>query len=125
MTALVGMDYTSTSGTATIPAGQISKTIQVPITRDSIAEGDETFQMTPSGGSRYTFLGSMLTVATTIADDESSPTLSLGNISLREGTGGYNIGDAHFSGQLAFRYGCRRKLCNFQWECDRRLRFHR
>ena len=57
-TATAGADYTSTSGTLTFAAGEISKTIAVPVLEDSVDEGSETFTMTlanPSGGNAYLF----------------------------------------------------------------------
>ncbi|CAN5912984.1 hypothetical protein BH23PLA1_BH23PLA1_19790 [soil metagenome] len=42
-TATAGQDYTTTSGTVTISAGQRSATISIPIIDDTIFEGTETF----------------------------------------------------------------------------------
>ncbi|MCK4790865.1 MAG: hypothetical protein KAV87_44425, partial [Desulfobacteraceae bacterium] len=53
-TATEGSDYTATSGTATIPAGSTSASVEVPVTDDSEAESDETFVLvlsTPDGAS--------------------------------------------------------------------------
>src|SRR4029079_7416564 len=44
-TATAGSDYTSVTNTLTIPAGQTSGTINVPILDDAIYEGDETLFM--------------------------------------------------------------------------------
>ena len=49
---MAGSDYTATSGTLTIAAGQTSGTIVVPVVKDSTAEGPETLTVTlsdPSG----------------------------------------------------------------------------
>ena len=57
-TATAGADYTFTSGTLTFAAGEVSKTIAVPVLEDSVNEGSETFTMTlsnPSGGNAYLF----------------------------------------------------------------------
>lgn len=49
-TAVAGQDYTAVSGTLSWGSGDESdRTIQVPITNDSAAEGLETFQMALSG----------------------------------------------------------------------------
>ena len=40
-----GVDYTSTPINATFTAGTISTTINVPVTRDNIAEESETFNL--------------------------------------------------------------------------------
>lgn len=42
-TATAGSDYTSTSGTLTIPAGQLSKQISVQVKGDTAMEANETF----------------------------------------------------------------------------------
>jgi hypothetical protein len=50
-TALAGSDYTATTGTLTIAAGQTTAKIPVPITNDGIAENNETFNLTLSNPS--------------------------------------------------------------------------
>jgi subtilisin family serine protease len=67
-TARTTKDYTSTSGTLTIPAGQTSATIAVPLIADVSPEDDETFTMTLSNASGAT-LGTA-TATGTIADDD-------------------------------------------------------
>ena len=69
-TATAGSDYTTTSGTLTIPAGSPRATIAVPILPDTDDEADETFSVTLT---RPT--GALLTIATaeataTIKDDD-------------------------------------------------------
>jgi hypothetical protein len=52
-TATAGSDYTAMSGTLTFNAGVTSQTFSVPILRDNLVEGDETFFVTlsnPTGG---------------------------------------------------------------------------
>lgn len=44
-TATAGTDYTATSGSLTIPAGQLSGTIDVPILGDTDVESDEAFYL--------------------------------------------------------------------------------
>src|SRR5204862_2772236 len=41
-TATAGSDYTALSGTVTIPIGQASATITVPVLDDALVEGSET-----------------------------------------------------------------------------------
>ena len=51
-TATAGEDYTATSGTLTLTAGETSKSVSVPARHDTAAESDETFTLTlsnPSG----------------------------------------------------------------------------
>jgi len=45
-TAAPGTDFTALSGTVTIPAGQTSVTIPVPVLQDSVVESDETVIVT-------------------------------------------------------------------------------
>lgn len=50
-TATAGSDYTTTSGTLTFSPGQTTKTVQIAITDDALAEGDETFSLVLSDSS--------------------------------------------------------------------------
>ena len=50
-TATAGSDYTATSGTLTFSPGQTTKTVQIAITDDALAEGDETFSLVLSDSS--------------------------------------------------------------------------
>ncbi len=47
-TAIAGSDYTATSGTLTFAAGELSKTITVPIINDNLGEPNEQFKVTLS-----------------------------------------------------------------------------
>ncbi len=70
-TAVAGADYTAQSGTATIPAGDTSVVISIPLTNDSLYERNETFAINisnPVGAA----LGNGATV--TIWDDECEDT---------------------------------------------------
>jgi Calx-beta domain len=66
--AIAGVDYTAVSGTLTIPAGSVSGIISVPITGDSLHEGDESFSVTMSNAIGATVTGSEGTG--TILDDD-------------------------------------------------------
>lgn len=71
LTALAGSDYTATSGDLTIPAGQTSGTISIPIIGDTTFEADETFNVilsSPNGAS----LGQATAIGT-ILNDDSAP----------------------------------------------------
>jgi hypothetical protein len=86
VTATAGADYTSTSGTATITTGNTSTTIDVPIIGDTVDEPDETYHVdltTPSGGAIADSQG-----LGTITDDDGPPSVSVGDTSVTEGTGG-------------------------------------
>ena len=47
--ALAGSDYVASSGTLTIPAGQATQTIAVPVIGDTLNETNETFFVNVSG----------------------------------------------------------------------------
>lgn len=68
-TAIAGSDYTTTSGTLTFAAGELVKTFSVPITNDSINEGDETINLTLSSPTGAAVLGTQTTAALTLLDD--------------------------------------------------------
>ncbi|MXW34870.1 MAG: hypothetical protein F4Z60_04590, partial [Chloroflexi bacterium] len=50
-TAVAPGDYTATSGTLTFAAGEVEKTVSVPVIADALDEGDETMTLTLSGPS--------------------------------------------------------------------------
>lgn len=75
-TATAGSDYTTTSGTLIIPAGQIGRTIAVPILGDSASESAETLTLTlsnPSGAK----LGSTTSTTITIRDQDNPESATL------------------------------------------------
>jgi predicted CxxxxCH...CXXCH cytochrome family protein len=72
-TATAGLDYTTTSGTLTIPAGSTTGTINVPILTDALTESAETFTITLSAPGNAT-LGAQTTHTRTITD--SAPLVS-------------------------------------------------
>ncbi|MFO0800037.1 MAG: Calx-beta domain-containing protein [Gemmataceae bacterium] len=85
-TATAGGDYSAASGTLTFAPGETTKSVSVLVTGDVRDEADETFTLALSGAANAT-------VATTsglgtIVDDDPTPTLSVGSVSLAEGTGG-------------------------------------
>jgi photosystem II stability/assembly factor-like uncharacterized protein len=94
-TALAGQDYTAASGSATIPAGQTSTTISIPINPDSIDEADETFFLNLSNPTNATI--STPQVQGTILDDDL-PTLNVGDVTVVEGNSGTS--DAVFTASL-------------------------
>lgn len=75
-------DFTATSGTGIIPAGQTSAVIEVPITQDAADETDESFTVTLTAASLEI---TTATATVTITDDDDAPTVSVGNVKVKEG----------------------------------------
>lgn len=74
-TATAGRSYTATSGTLTIPAGQTTGTITVPVIGDTEYELTESFWLGLSNPTGATLDGNR--AQATIADDDPQPTISL------------------------------------------------
>jgi RHS repeat-associated protein len=87
-TALVGSDYTATSGTLTFAPGETSKPISVPIRNDSTLEGDEYFTLRLTSPVNAA-LRSPTETGIVILDDEVTPvaTLSTGSVGESGGAG--------------------------------------
>ncbi|HYI35688.1 MAG TPA: Calx-beta domain-containing protein [Thermoleophilaceae bacterium] len=71
-TATAGDDYTSSSGTATIAAGDAGTTIPVPVSGDTSDEADETFLLTLSAPGTGASLGDSSGQGT-ITNDDTTP----------------------------------------------------
>ncbi len=85
-TAADGSDYTGQSGTFTWnPGDQTARSINIPITTDSISELDETFFVNLTNPVKATLVNNQATV--TIVNDDT-PTLAIQDVSIDEGTGG-------------------------------------
>jgi M6 family metalloprotease-like protein len=65
-TATAGADYTAASGTLSFGPGETSKSFAVPITADSVTEGDETVNLTLSNPTGGASLGTPSTAVLTI-----------------------------------------------------------
>jgi hypothetical protein len=101
--ALAGLDYTETSGTLTIEAGQTKGFIEVEILGDALKEGDEVFNLVLSGPIGAGFAkGETLTGVGTIVDDETVITLKPAK--LTEGAEG-NTGLMKFEVNLSSKAG--------------------
>ena len=87
--AIAGVDYSASSGTLTIPAGQSSASIAVPVIGDELIETNEEFAVSLSSPSANARLGDAEAVAE-IVDDEAPglPRLSIDDASLTEGDSG-------------------------------------
>jgi uncharacterized repeat protein (TIGR01451 family) len=82
-------DYTTQSGTLTFAPGELTKTITVPTTEDSLDEPDETFTVTLSNPQNV-LLGDGQATGTISDDDEPAPTpaISISDSSVTEGDTG-------------------------------------
>jgi len=103
-TAAAGTDFVAVANKAVSwPAGKSSDTLTVQVYQDSSYEANETFQVsaTPTAAANVQILSSKAAakVAGTILNDDSMPTLSIGNISVVEGAVGT------FTAKLSVRSG--------------------
>lgn len=87
-TAISGSDYIASNGTIVIPAGQTSATFNIAVNGDTTYEPDEIFNASLSGGSGYTTTGATLSATGTIINDDTAPTITLGDVSYAEGNTG-------------------------------------
>jgi len=79
-TAIAGSDYTARTGTLTFAAGQLSRTISIPITDDTLYEGtSETFTLTLSNPGGGAVLTSPASATVTISDNDGKPYVSIAN----------------------------------------------
>ncbi|HEY7422832.1 MAG TPA: FG-GAP-like repeat-containing protein [Gemmataceae bacterium] len=83
-TATAGSDYQAASGTLTIPTGQTTGTITVPVIGDRLPEPNETFFVNLSGATNATIADGQ--AVGTIADDE--PRISITDVPKAEGKKG-------------------------------------
>jgi subtilisin-like proprotein convertase family protein len=86
VTATAGLDYTATSGTGTIPAGQTSVIIQVPILYDTLAEPLETFLFEITSSTNAALVDGTATI--TIVDNDQRPDVTIGDLVVREDVAG-------------------------------------
>ena len=91
-TALAGADYTAASGALSFAPGVTSQTVTISIADDIVFEGGEAFNVNLSGAVNAT-LADNLGVGTIKDDgtgaggtDNDTPTLSVSNVTVTEGT---------------------------------------
>lgn len=88
-TATSGSDYVAANGTLTFAAGETSKTIQVTVKGDTVAEGNEAFTIRLANAAGATIADG--SAAGTLTNDDTAPTLpalSVGDVAMREGDSG-------------------------------------
>ncbi|WP_299386590.1 Calx-beta domain-containing protein, partial [uncultured Lacinutrix sp.] len=78
-------DYTATTTTVTIPAGQTSVDVVIPILEDNIDEPNETFTVGGTVTSGNAFNPTPGTV--TITDNDATPVVTIGDVTVDEGAG--------------------------------------
>ena len=90
--ALNPSDHTlSATGTVTIPAGQTTAILTVPVVDDSVAEVPESLQVTLTGVTGVTHVPAITfdnTPATIAMLDDDTSLLSIGNMTVAEGASG-------------------------------------
>jgi len=89
--AVNGSDYTLAPGTLSFGAGVMSRTITVPITNDTLAEGDETFNIMLSNPRGGAILGTPASAVVTIKDDEPVVQFSTSGYTVSEAGGSATI----------------------------------
>ena len=70
-TAFAGSDYTAVTGTKTLKKAT-TWSLYVPITSDSLIEGNETFNVTLSNPTNGATLGALTAAVVTIVDDDAA-----------------------------------------------------
>jgi hypothetical protein len=85
-TAIAPGDYTGVSGTLSFAPGQTTKTVDVAVQGDLLDEFDETFAVNLSNLTNVA--PGILTSTGTILDDDPTPTVSVGDVSVVEGDAG-------------------------------------
>ena len=84
--ATAGNDYTATTGSVSFGPGETSKTITVPITNDTLFEGNESYSITLTNPSSNASIdNTQQSVTTVITDNDSAPTVIVTGETITEG----------------------------------------
>jgi hypothetical protein len=86
-TATEGTDYTKNVGNVVIPANSTSAKVNVAITDDPVDEDNETFSVDLLSATNGT-LATTPTASITIVDNEPTPSLTIGDVTVAEGDAG-------------------------------------
>ena len=87
-TAVAGTSYVTTSGTLTIPAGQQTGTINVPVIGNTLYDQTRTFGVKLSSPTNGTLTSGATTATGTILDNVSPPSVSIAGVSVTKGKTG-------------------------------------
>ncbi len=80
-----GDDYSATSGSVTFAPGVTTMTVQVPVSGDVLNETDDTVLFNLSSSDTA---NASATATLTITNDDAQPVVSIGDVTIVEGTGG-------------------------------------
>ena len=86
--AINGQDYNFGSAIITLPDGVTNSFFNIQILEDTLDEDDETFTLMMTSATGGAVIGTPNTVGVTIVDNDPLPTLSIGDVTVTEGTGG-------------------------------------
>jgi len=78
-------DYTALSATVAFTAAQTTRTITVAVKRDTKFEIDEDITLTLGIPDNFVVLGPTMVGTTTVLNDDTAPTISIGNRTVSEG----------------------------------------
>ncbi len=81
--ATAGLDYFAVSGRLTIPSGELSGAIAIPLVSDLLVEGDETFELVLSAPENGTLAEPRATI--TIRDDDTMSVTTIEDATVDEG----------------------------------------
>lgn len=87
-TATPGEDYSSATFSVSFGDGETSKTVLVPIVDDQLGEQEETITLRLSEPTEGVRVDASESAVLTIADNDPTPSLSIEDVSMVEGTGG-------------------------------------
>ncbi len=91
-TATAGADYTATNATLTFAPGDVTKTINIPLSNDTAVEGDETFSLSITNISgTAAILGSYTNATVTIRDNDSVFAVLTNAVSVAENVGAATV----------------------------------
>jgi CSLREA domain-containing protein len=102
-TATAGQDYTSASGTLTFAPGVTSQTFTIPILDDTLAEPNETVNLTLSGPTGGASLGTQSTAVLTILDNDTTNQVFTVTTAADENDGGTLANPTGADGNLSLR----------------------